>query len=438
MDDILAARLQMALSLGFHMVFAGFGIGLPVLMALSEWLYLRRGQEHYRSLAKTWSAAAGFIFVIGALSGTALAVELGLLWPAFMARAGSTIGPAFTCEAVAFFIEAIFLGLYLYGWNLLSAWTHWATGVVVAISGMISGVLVLAANAWMQNPYATQVEADGTLVASPGALFSNPSWPVLALHSTVACYAATGFAVAGVYAWRWLHGRRDAYVRSALRIALAVGGIAALIQPIVGDICAHRAMHAQPVKFAAMEAHFTTEAQAPLIIGGLPNTRTGQVDGALALPALLSVLSYNDPQAVVVGLDQFPRDQWPNVVLCHVAFQVMIFGGLLMLGTTLAFWLAQYRQRWSRWIIITALMVSPFGFVALEAGWVVTEVGRQPWIVQGLMRTSEAATTATGSTWTCAATLLLYLILTSVLCRALVRLGRPSDPQVASAEHHAR
>ena len=433
MDDVFASRLQMALSLGFHMVFAGFGIGLPVLMALSEWLYLRRGHEHYRTLAKMWSAAAGLIFVIGALSGTVLAVELGLLWPTFMARAGSTIGPAFTWEAVAFFIEAIFLGLYLYGWNYLSAWTHWATGVVVAISGMLSGILVLAANAWMQNPFATQVDAAGNLVATPSALFSNPSWPVLALHSTVACYAATGFAVAGVYAWRWLQGRRDAHVRSALRIALAVGGIAALIQPFIGDTCAHLTRDTQPVKFAAMEAHFTTQARAPLILGGLPNPRTGQVDGALAVPALLSVLTYNDPQAVVIGLDRFPRALWPNVVLCHLAFQVMIIGGLLMVATTLAFWLTQYRRRWTRWIIITVLVISPLGFVALEAGWVVTEVGRQPWIVQGLMRTSEAATTATGSTWTCAATALLYLVLASVLCRALVHMGR----QPAPAEDHA-
>lgn len=434
MDEIVAARLQMALSLGFHMVFAACGIGLPVLMALSEWLYLRHGLEHHRNLAKTWSAAAGLIFVIGALSGTALAVELGLLWPTFMARAGGTIGPAFTWEAVAFFIEAIFLGLYLYGWDRLSPWTHWAAGVVVALSGMLSGILVLAANAWMQNPFATHIDAAGTLVASPGALFSNPAWPVLALHSTVACYAATGFAVAGVYAWRWLQGRRDAYVRSGLLIALAVGGIAALLQPVVGGLCAHRTLHTQPVKFAAMEAHFTTRTRAPLLLGGLPDPRTGEVAGALALPALLSVLSYNDPQALVVGLDRFPRQLWPNVVLCHLAFQVMILGGVLMIATTLAFWVAHYRRRWSRWIIIIVLVVSPLGLVALEAGWIVTEVGRQPWIVQGLMRTGEAVTTATGSIWTCSATVLLYLVLASVLCRALVRMGRRPAPAVA---HHA-
>jgi cytochrome bd ubiquinol oxidase subunit I len=389
MDDVLAARLQMAVSLAFHMVFAGFGIGLPVLMAMSEWLYLRRGQEHYRTLALTWSAAAGFLMVIGAISGTVLALEIGLLWPSFMARAGATIGPAFVLEGLAFFIEAIFLGLYIYGWKQLSPWVHWAVGVVVAISALFSGVLVLAANAWMQHPFSTSIDPAGMLIASPTALFSNPTWPVLALHSSIACYAATGFAAAGIYGWSWLRGRREADVRAALGLALALGGLAALIQPFAGDLCAQNALRTQPVKFAAMEGHFTTRARAPLVVGGLADPETGSVPGGFEIPMLLSIFAYRDPDAVVGGLDKFPREEWPPVGLCHLAFQIMILSGMLLIAVATWFWIARYRHRVSTALMAVVVAVSPLGFVALEAGWIVTEVGRQPWLVYGLMRTPQ-------------------------------------------------
>jgi cytochrome d ubiquinol oxidase subunit I len=435
MDPLIAARAQMAFSLGFHMVFAALGIGLPLLMMVAEGRWLRTGLAHWRELARTWSKAAALTFVIGAVSGTALSFELGLSWPRFMAAAGATIGPAFALEGFAFFIEAIFLGLYVYGWERLSPRAHWWTGVVVAASGMLSGVLVVAANAWMQHPAGASVAADGTIVAGPGALFGNPAWLVLALHSTLACYSATGFAVAGVYARRWLRGRRDAYVRAALGLAVAVGGLATLLQPLAGDLCAQLASRQQPVKFAAMEAHFASGPDAALIIGGWPDAERGEVRGGLRIPWLLSLLAHHDPHAEVVGLDRAPRDQWPDVALTHLAFDAMVASGLGLIALAGWYALAWRRGRLDpgRGLHRTLVAAAPLGFLALEAGWVVTEVGRQPWIVQGLMRTAQAVTPAPGVVVTCAGFALLYLVLGAVLVSTLLRLGRARGDEV----HHA-
>jgi cytochrome d ubiquinol oxidase subunit I len=426
MEPLFAARLQMGFSLGFHMVFAAIGIGLPLLMALSEWRWLRTGLSHYRDLAVVWSKAAALTFVIGAVSGTALSFELGLSWPHFMGVAGGTIGPAFALEGFAFFIEAIFLGLYVYGWKRLSPRAHWLSGVVVAFSGMMSGVLVVAANAWMQNPVGAQVQADGTITATPWALFTNPSWFVLSLHSTLACYSATGFAVTGVYALRWLRGRRDAYVRSAITLGMLVGGIATSMQPIAGDLCAQLVSKNQPAKLAAMEAHFTTERGAPLIIGGWPDVEGRTVHGGIAVPRMLSLLVHHDPDAEVVGLDRIPRDQWPNVVVCHVAFQTMVAAGMAMIAVFAWYLIARRRNRLDpgRGLHRTLLLISPLGFIALEAGWIVTEVGRQPWIINGLMRTSQAVTPDPSVVFTCIAFIALYLLLGWVLVESLRRLGR--------------
>lgn len=393
MDILLAARAQMALSLAFHMVFAALGIGLPLLMVLAEGRWLRTRDPVHLRLAKTWSKALALTFVVGAVSGTALSFELGLLWPGFMAFAGGIIGPAFALEGFAFFIEAIFIGLYLYGWQRLSPRAHWWCGVVVAISGCLSGILVLATNAWMQHPVGFRL-VDGVPVdVDPLALFTNPTWWILAQHSTLSCYVATGFAVAGVYAWGWLRGRRDAYHRAALGIALGVGGVCAALMPLSGDLTAKNTARTQPAKLAAMEAHFTTRTHAPLLIGGWPNVATGEVHGAVELPALLSVLAHGSPAAEVVGLDRIPRDQWPNVALVHLAFQVMVLAGTAMIAVAAAWWWMRWRRREDRrWPMVAVVAASPLGFLALEAGWMVTEVGRQPWTVWGVLRTAEVVT----------------------------------------------
>src|SRR5688500_95046 len=312
MDTLTAARAQMEVSLGFHMVFAALGIGLPVMLVIAEALWLRTGRPHYRDLARQWAKATALTFAVGAVSGTALSFELGLLWPRFMEFAGPTIGSAFTLEGYAFFAEAIFLGLYLYGWERLSPRNHWLTGIPVALSGLASGVMVVAVNAWMQYPF--DPAGGRELQLGPTAPFASPAWLHMALHSSLSCYIATGFAAAGIYAAGMLRGRRDAYHRSGLRISIAVAGVCALLQPLSGDVSARAVARLQPAKLAAMEALFETQNGAPLTIGGWPDMEAQEVRFGIEIPKALSLLAHHDPNARVVGLDQVARDHWPNVV----------------------------------------------------------------------------------------------------------------------------
>jgi cytochrome d ubiquinol oxidase subunit I len=434
MDTLLAARAQMEVSLAFHMVFAALGIGMPLLMVLAEALWLRTGQAHYRDLARKWAKATALTFAIGAVSGTALSFELGLLWPRFMAFAGGIIGPAFALEGYAFFLEAIFLGLYLYGWERLSPRAHLAAGAAVAASGVLSGVLVVAANAWMQEPAGMRMAAGKAVEVSALAPFLSPAWGQMALHSTLSCYIATGFAAAGVYALGMLRGRRDAYHRAGLALTLAVGTAAALAQPLSGHVSAQHIARNQPAKLAAAEAHFHTQRGAPIVVGGIPDPETGTVRGALRIPRLLSFLATDDFDGEVKGLDSVPRELWPNVVVTHLAFDVMVGSAFAMIGLGLWFWLVRWRRREpGRWLLRALVAGSPLGMVALEAGWIVTEVGRQPWIVRGVMLTRDGVTTVGGVTATFFGFTVLYLALGTALALLLRRLatGAPAEPAAA-------
>lgn len=430
MDTLLAARAQMEVSLGFHMIFAALGIGMPLLLLIAEGLWLKTGLSHYRDLARQWAKATALTFAVGAVSGTALSFELGLLWPNFMQFAGPTIGSAFTLEGFAFFIEAIFLGLYLYGWDRLSPRGHFLTGIPIALSGLASGILVVAVNAWMQFP---ALDAAGQPRMDPLAPFASPAWLHMSLHSSLSTYIATGFAVAGVYALGLLRGRHDAYHKSGLRIAMAVAVVSAILQPLSGDISARAVAKLQPTKLAAMEAVFHTERGAPLLIGGLPDVERQEVNYAIRIPRGLSFLAYHDFNAEVKGLDQVPRDEWPNVTITHIAFQIMVGCGFLLAGAGLLYWLfewlrsrtgqtASVRAR-DRALLVVLLLVAPLGFVALEAGWIVTEVGRQPWVINGIMRTADAVTPVAEVPLTLFGFSVLYTILGAALAMLLRRLA---------------
>lgn len=425
MDPFLAARAQMAFSLGFHMIFAALGIGLPLLMVVSEGLYLRTRRPEYLALAKKWAKATGLLFAVGAVSGTALSFELGLLWPRFMEFAGPLIGPAFALEGYAFFIEAIFIGLYLYGWDRLSPTAHWLCGWPVAISGALSGILVVSANAWMQHPVGFDLIDGKAVNIEPAAALFNPTWAVMALHSTLSCYIATGFTVASVYAWGYWRGHRTSYQRAALRLAMAVGGAAALAMPLSGHFIAGYVAHNQPAKLAAMEAHFRTEKPAALRIGGWPDVEKQELRYALSIPHGLSFLAHHDPNAEVRGLDTIPRDEWPNVPLVHIAFQLMVGCGFALAGLSVLYWGFQWKRNGAlpHWLLLLLLPAGLMGFTALEAGWIVSEVGRQPWIIHGVMRSAEAVTPAPYVEVTFAGFVALYVALAAVLCWLLLRLG---------------
>jgi cytochrome d ubiquinol oxidase subunit I len=435
METLTAARAQMEVSLAFHMVFAALGIGMPLMMVAAEALWLRTGQAHYRQLARKWAKATALTFAIGAVSGTALSFELGLLWPRFMEFAGGIIGPAFALEGYAFFLEAIFLGLYLYGWEKLSPRAHLLSGVAVAVSGMMSGVLVVAANAWMQQP-AGFVLVDGKATqVSALAPFMSRAWGVMAVHSTLSCYIATGFAAAGVYALGMLRGRRDAYHRSGLALALGTATLAAVLQPVSGHFNGEHTAKHQPIKLAAYEAHFHTTRGAAELIGGIPDEETQTVRFAIRIPRLLSFLAYGDPDAEVKGLNDFPRELWPNVLITHLAFQVMIGCGLLLIGVGAWFWLTRWRRREpGRWLLRALVVSSPLGVIALEAGWIVTEVGRQPWVIQGVMKTKDAVTTVSGVPATFFGFSVLYVLLGTALALLLRRLATGAPPSASAAD----
>jgi len=432
MSSLTAARIQMELSLGFHMIFAAIGIAMPLMMLIAEWRWNRRGDAEARRLAHVWAKVTAVTFAIGAVSGTALSFELGLLWPAFMAFAGPLVGPAFALEGYAFFLEAIFLGLYLYGWERLRPWTHWWCGAAVAASGVASGVLVLAANAWMQQPVGFTLDANGRPSGVDAwTVLMNPAWAPMALHSTLAAYQAVGFAAAGVYAWRLRRATgADRFARLGLTIAMTVASIAALVQPLSGDLLAKRAHRHQPAKLAAMEGQFATERRAPLRIGGWPDPERRETRYAIEIPGALSFLADASVDTEVMGLDRVPRADWPNVRVTHLAFQVMVGAGVAMLGAAAGFWLVRWRRRGDAStplpapLLLALVACAPLGYLALEAGWVVTEAGRQPWVIYGVMRTAAAVTPVRDVWRSLALFTLLYAGLSVLLVVFLLRLRR--------------
>jgi cytochrome bd ubiquinol oxidase subunit I len=399
MSDLLAARSQMAMSLAFHIIFAVVGIGMPVLMVVAEQRYRRTGDPICLELAQRWAKGTAILFAVGAVSGTVLSFELGLLWPGFMEFAGPVIGMPFSLEGFAFFTEAIFLGVYLYGWDRISPRAHLWAGILVAVSGAASGIFVVIANAWMNAPTGFEVVNGRLANVDPIAGMLNPMAFQQTLHMTLASYAATGLAVAGIHAFLLLIDRHNAFHRRALSVALLVGAPAAVLQPISGDLSARAVAKYQPAKLAAMETHFETGRRVPLVIGGWPDMATGQTRYALRIPGGLSFLAFHDLDAEVKGLDQFPRADWPNVPIVHTAFQVMVALGTFMALVGVWAGVLAFRRRdlcASPWFLRALALAAPMGFIAIEAGWTVTEVGRQPWIVYGVLRTADAVTPMPG------------------------------------------
>jgi cytochrome d ubiquinol oxidase subunit I len=434
MDDLLAARSQMAMSLAFHIIFAAIGIAMPLLMIIAEWKWLRTKDEIYLTLAERWAKGTAILFAVGAVSGTVLSFELGLLWPGFMGYAGSIIGMPFSLEGFAFFTEAIFLGIYLYGWQRVPPRAHLFAGAMVAVSGALSGIFVVIANAWMNAPAGFRLVNGRPVDIDPIAAMMNPAALPQTLHMTLAAYAATGFVVAGIHAFMLLRDPHNRFHKAALAIALVAGGVTAILQPLSGDLLAKTVAKTQPLKLAAFEGQFQTESGAPLRIGGIPDESAGVTRHAIEVPYGLSILAYGDPNATVKGLNEFRADERPPVAVVHIAFQIMVACGVAMM--LIALWggwrylRARRNQRWleSKWFLRLLVVAAPLGFVAIETGWVVTEVGRQPWIVYGVMRTSEAVTPMPGLIVPFVTFTLLYILLAIVTVWLLLRQVAASPP----------
>lgn len=443
---LVYARAQMGLSLAFHIVFAAAGVALPLFMVIADALWMRTRHPAYRELSQRLAKGTGILFAVGAVSGTVLSFELGLLWPELMARFGAVIGVPFALEGFAFFTEAIFLGIYLYGRDRVSERFHLFSGVMVAASGAASAFFVTLVNAFMNGPagVVAGTAAAGSFAADPLVAMWSPSWRTQTVHVLLASYEATAFAMAGIHAFLLLRDPGRALHRKALAIALTVAAITAVAQPLSGDRSAKHIATAQPLKLAALEAQFATENGAPLRLGGWPDVDERRVRGALEIPGGLSFLAFGDSKARVRGLEQFPRDQWPPVARVHLAFQTMVGAGSMLAAlAVVAAALAVRRRRLpdQRLFLMALVGAAPLGFVALEAGWLVTEWGRQPWVVRGLMRTADAMGPLDHGSWPFWIFTLIYLFLAfavvyllSKQIRAAHRSGR-SDGDPIGAVH---
>jgi cytochrome bd ubiquinol oxidase subunit I len=395
MDALTYARAQMGISLAFHMAFAAAGVALPLFMVIYDIMYRRTGDPTWDDLARRMAKGTSILFAVGAVSGTVLSFELGLLWPRFMGTFGEIVGLPFALEGFAFFTEAIFLGIYLYGRDRIPARLHLFAGVMVAASGLLSAFFVTLVNACMNLPAGfTMVGGKPTDIDPLAAMFSPP-WPHQTVHALLACYQATAFALAGIHAAVLLRHPGSQLFRKALAVSLAVACVTAALQPISGHDSAQTLAEMQPAKLAAAEALFHTERGAPIVVGGLPDEATGEVRFGLRIPHALALLATNHLDGEVKGLDAFPRDDWPPVFRTHLAFDVMVGAGSAMAALAGVAALLAWRRKGlpdQRWFLRAVAACGPLGLVALEAGWCVTEFGRQPWIVHGALRTRDAVT----------------------------------------------
>lgn len=416
MPDLLAARGQMAMSLAFHILFAVAGMAMPLFMVIAEARYRKTGDAIYMELAKRWSKGTAILFAVGAVSGTVLSFELGLLWPKFMLHAGPLVGMPFSLEGFAFFLEAIFLGIYLYGWERVSPSMHLFAGAMVALSGLLSGVFVTAVNAWMNTPRGFVVRNGELVDLDLWAALWTPAFPTQALHMALAAYVSVSFAVMGIHAFSLRKHPNSRFHREALTIAFWVALVSTPLQIGSGDLAAKHLAKEQPIKLAAAEGLFDTQRGAPLTVGGWPDEDAGETNYGVEIPYALSILAHAHPSAEVRGLKEFERHDWPPVAVVHVSFQIMVAAGTLMLLFVLAGAFLAWRKKsiaamWSPRMLRLATLCGPMGLIALEAGWVVTEVGRQPWVIRGFLRTADAVTPMPGLIVPFTAFTLLYLML---------------------------
>ena len=425
-EQLLPARIQMALTLGIHIILVPFGVAFPAIALLAERRAHRRADAEAALLARRWSKVMAVLFAVGAVTGTVLSFEMGLLWPGLMRRFGAVYGIPFAVEGIFFFTEAIFIAIYIYGWDRLSPRAHLWSGVPIVLAGIGGSASVIAANAWMNTPQGFRIAADGAVTdVRPLDAFFTPSFGYEFVHMLLAAYMIAGFLTASVYAVGMLRGRTDRYHRLGFLLPFVVAAIATPLQIVAGDFAARGVYHDQPVKFAAQELVLQTGTHVPETIGGV--LRGGEVRYGLRVPNLASILAGFDPATRIVGLRSVPADDRPPATLVHLAFDVMVGIGFLLLGLVLWLAVAWWRHRdlpRSRWFLRAAQLSGAAAIVALEAGWIVTEVGRQPWIVYQVMRTSDAVTTSPGIWGSFAAIVAIYAALAVAAVAVLRAMAR--------------
>jgi cytochrome bd ubiquinol oxidase subunit I len=425
---LLEARQMQALSFAVHIPLVCFGVAFPALVLGLEWLGRRRGDPLLLALARRWSKVMIALFAVGVVTGTILSFELGLLWPEFMATYGDVFGLAFALEGFSFFVEASCIAIYVYGWGKLSPRAHMLVGIPVVLAGFSGSLMVISVNGWMNHPSGFRLENGRALDIEPmTALFGNSYFWHEMVHMYLAAFLVAGFVTASVYAVAWLRGRRDRYVRVAMAVPLVVAAVAAPAQVVVGDWAAREVAKEQPTKLAALEGVGRSTEGAPIHVGGWFDEERGEVRYGLKLPKLLSLLAFHDPNATVRGLDEVPAADRPPVNVVRLAFAAMVGIGTLMAIFGLALLVLWWRRRAlpeGRWFPWTVAALGPLSVVALIAGWVTTEVGRQPWVVYGHMRTEDAVTGADGIPLGYATLVVVYFALAVATAWLLRRLAR--------------
>jgi cytochrome d ubiquinol oxidase subunit I len=437
-SELLPAREQMAWTLGCHIILSCLGVAFPAYMLIANYRGLRKNDPVALELAQRWSKVAAVLFAVGAVTGTVLTFEFGLLWPEFMSRFGNVFGIPFAIEGIFFFVEAIFIAIYIFGWKRLAPWTHFWTGVPILICGLGGAFSVVAANAWMNQPQGFTLNKAGEVIATdPIKAIFNRATAYEVPHMIIAAYMVTGFLIASVYAVGMLRGRRDRHHRLGLLIPLTLALIATPLQFIVGDTAAREVAADQPVKFAAMECVQETHSDVTEYLGG--KCTSHGVEGGIGIPGLDSFLVGFSRGTKVTGLDSVPpKDRPPANTMLHWAFDAMvgICMALLALGAWFGFvWWRRRDIPKTKWFLRAVAISGVLTVVALECGWIVTEVGRQPWIVYEVMRTSEAITGASGIWFTFSAVVVLYsslAVATVLVLRTMARRWREdgADPEV--------
>jgi cytochrome d ubiquinol oxidase subunit I len=440
------ARAQMAFTLAFHIILVPLGVSWAFMALTANYRGIKRNDAAALQLAQRWSKYMAVTFAVGAVTGTVLSFEFGLLWPKFMGQWGEAFGIPFAFEGLFFFTEAIFVAIYIYGWRRLKPWTHWWTGVPVVLTGVLGSISVVAANAWMNSPEGVTLNSAGEVVdVDPLGVIFNDAMPLMAAHMVIAAYVVGGFLIASVYAVGMLRGRRDRYHRLGFIIPFTVAAFAIPIQMAVGDSLARWVYNNQPVKFAAIELVPETSSDVPETLLGRLNS-DGEVTGGIKIPGLASWLS--DPSTgrdtVVQGLDIVPEDERPTISevnTVHLAWDVMVGLGTLLFLLALWYgltWLFRRDMPKSRWFLRVASVAGVAAVLAMEAGWVVSEVGRQPWIVYEQMRVEDAATGNTGVWITFVLITALYVglgITTVLILRKMSQRYRERDVDERDVEH---
>ncbi len=433
---LLPARLQMAFSLGWHIVLACFGVALPSMIFVMHWRGIYRDDAVALGLAQRWAKVSAVLFAVGAVSGTVLSFEMGLLWPGLMGPFGDVLGLPFAFEGLAFFTEAIFLGIYLYGWGRMPPKRHLLTLLPMAAAGLFGTFCVVSVNAWMNAPAGFRIRDGEVVDVDPWRAMFNDLAFLQFLHMWVAAFMVVGFLVSGVYAVGMLRGRRDEHHRRGFTIPFVFGSVAAVLQPVIGHFLGGGLADRQPAKLAAFELATTTESPAPLRLGGL--LVDGEARWSIDIPYIGSLIARNSFDAPVPGLDTVPVQDRPPVNITHLSFQLMVGIGFFLLLVALVFWLMRWRGRDlldHPWFLRVGVVAGPLAVLAVEAGWTATEVGRQPWVVYGVLRTADAADSNGWLWWLFGATLLVYAALTvaaTLVIRSMTRRWRSGNLDLPS------